>query len=136
MQSLSKTVATLEARRAALNRELAQIEARLEVISKALAGEADAAIKAGARRGKSEAVRAPKRAWFAKNEIGKLLRKAARHPTSVANVVRDLAKMKGYDTSLGADELKRFQGAAFMAVAHGVKSKVLKRRADGTVVAA
>lgn len=136
MQSLSKTVATLEARRAALNRELAQIEARLEVISKALAGEADAALKGGGRRGKSEAVRASKRAWFAKNEIGKLLRKAARQPTSVANVVRDLAKMKGYDTSLGPDELKRFQGAAFMAVAHGVKSKVLKRRADGTVVAA
>lgn len=136
MQSLSKTVATLEARRAALNRELAQIEARLEVISKALAGEADAALKGGARRGKSEVVRASKRAWFAKNEIGKLLRKAAKQPTSVANVVRDLAKMKGYDTSLSPDELKRFQGAAFMAVAHGVKSKVLKRRADGTVVAA
>jgi hypothetical protein len=32
--------------------------------------------------------------------------------------------------------MRRFQGAAFMAVAQGVKSKVLKRRADGTVVAA
>ncbi len=138
MRSLSKTVATLEARRTALNRELAQIEARLQVISKALAGEAESAStgKSGGRRGKPEAARAAKRAWFEKNEISKLLRRAAKQPTAVANVVRDLAKMKGYDASLSPDELKRFQGAAFMAVAHGVKSKILKRRADGTVVAA
>jgi hypothetical protein len=32
--------------------------------------------------------------------------------------------------------MRRFQGAAFMAVSQGVKSKVLKRRSDGTVVAA
>ena len=95
-------------------------------------GPAMRATTARARRGKATT----KRVWFEKNEIGKLLRKAARAPTPVAEVVRDLAKMKGYAGALSADDMRRFQGAAFMAVAQGVKSKVLKRRADGTVVAA
>lgn len=146
MRSLSETVATLEARKSNLSRELATIEARLEAISKALAGQ-------HARKGNSSSVEArgkvdrsganhargkptSKRVWFEKNEIGKLLRKAARTPTPVADVVRDLAKMKGYAGKLSTDDMRRFQGAAFMAVAQGVKSKVLKRRADGSVVAA
>jgi hypothetical protein len=148
MRSLSETVATLEARKSNLSRELATIEARLQAISKALEGQmamrANATVAASngpglrsnsntrARRSKT----VTKRVWFEKNEIGKLLRKAARTPTPVADVVRDLAKMKGYVGSLSPDDMRRFQGAAFMAVAQGVKSKVLKRRADGTVVAA
>jgi hypothetical protein len=147
MRSLSETVATLEARKSNLSRELATIEARLQAISKALEGQmamrANAAATsngAGVRTNSAARVRrsksVSKRVWFEKNEIGKLLRKAARAPTPVADVVRDLAKMKGYIGSLSADDMRRFQGAAFMAVAQGVKSKVLKRRADGTVVAA
>lgn len=141
--SLSQTVATLEARKSNLTRELETIEARLQAISNALEGqmqrakaaEARVAVSRGPvtrRRGKP----AMKRAWFEKNEIGKLLRKAAKTPTPVADVVRDLAKMKGYAGTLSGDDLRRFQGAAFMAVSQGVKSKVLKRRADGSVVAA
>jgi hypothetical protein len=148
MRSLSETVATLEARKSNLSRELATIEARLQVISKALEGQmalrANAAASGGngpspvrsagprTRRGKATT----KRVWFEKNEIGKLLRKAAKSPTPVADVVRELAKMKGYVGRLSNDDMRRFQGAAFMAVSQGVKSKVLKRRADGTVVAA
>lgn len=146
MRSLSETVATLEARKSNLSRELATIEARLQAISKALEGQmamrANAAVAASngpavrvnasrGRRGKTT-----KRVWFEKNEISKLLRKAAKGPTPVADVVRDLAKMKGYVGTLSTDDMRRFQGAAFMAVSQGVKSKVLKRRADGTVVAA
>lgn len=137
MRSLSKTVQNLEARRTALTGELARIEARLAIISKALAGEATPGPAAGGvRRGKGNRPTASKRAWFEKNEIGKLLRRAAKSPSAVADVVRGLAKLKGYDKSLSPEEMKRFQGAAFMAVSHGVKSKVLKRRADGSVVAA
>ena len=147
MRSLSETVATLEARKSNLLRELATIEARLAAISKVVNGhsvlrataaesgskiQAPRAAAARGRRGKATT----KRVWFEKNEIGKLLRKAAKSATPVADVVRDLAKMKGYVGSLSADEMRRFQGAAFMAVAQGVKSKVLKRRPDGTVVAA
>ncbi len=141
MRSLSETVATLEARRAALTRELAAIEIRLAAISKAVAGQAGSASPSGSKRsargsGAQKARRTAKRVWFEKNEIGKLLRKAARQPSAVADIVRELARMKGYATTLSTDEMRRFQGAAFMAVAQGVKSKVLKRRADGTVVAA
>jgi hypothetical protein len=148
MRSLSDTVATLEARRSALTRELSTIESRLEAISKALEGQSAARRssaslvepKGHATRAKPAKTRraktTSKRVWFEKNEIGKLLRKAAKEPTAVADIVRDLAKMKGYVGSLSPDEMRRFQGAAFMAVAQGVKSKVLKRRADGTVVAA
>jgi hypothetical protein len=148
MRSLSDTVATLEARRSALTRELSIIESRLEAISKALEGQSAARRnsaslsepKGHASRAKPAKTRrakaTTKRVWFEKNEIGRLLRKAAKEPTAVADIVRDLAKMKGYVGSLSPDEMRRFQGAAFMAVAQGVKSKVLKRRADGTVVAA
>jgi hypothetical protein len=148
MRSLSTTVATLEARKSVLSRELAAIEARLEAISKALAGELakkkgnSAGGDAKSSGGRAETARprggkaTTKRVWFEKNEIGKLLRKAARNPTPVADVVRELAKMKGYVGRLSTDDMRRFQGAAFMAVAQGVKSRVLKRRADGMVVAA
>jgi hypothetical protein len=147
MRSLSTTVATLEARKSNLSRELAAIEARLDAISKALEGELARKSNSSAGETKSAGGRAPtarvrrgkattKRVWFEKNEIGKLLRKAARNPTPVADVVRELAKIKGYVGRLSTDDMRRFQGAAFMAVAQGVKSKVLKRRADGTVVAA
>ena len=146
MRSLSETVATLEARKSHLMHELATIETRLHAISKALAGQSAMRNGAGtpepktratnAGRGRGNKAATSKRVWFEKNEIGKLLRRAAKTPTPVADVVRDLAKMKGYVGSLSADEMRRFQGAAFMAVAQGVKSKVLKRRADGTVVAA
>jgi len=126
MRSLSETVATLEARKSNLSRELATIEARLQAISKALEGQLAmransvateikvAAIRPGPARGRRGKT-ATKRVWFEKNEIGKLLRRAAKEPTPVADLVRDLANM---------------------AVAQGVKSKVLKRRSDGTVVAA
>jgi hypothetical protein len=146
MRSLSETVATLEARKSTLSSELAAIEARLEAISKALAGQHakkgnSHGVEIRGKTGRSPVNRtrgkaASKRVWFEKNEIGKLLRKAAKAPTPVADVVRDLAKMKGYVGKLSTDDMHRFQGAAFMAVAQGVKSKVLKRRADGTVVAA
>jgi chromosome segregation ATPase len=147
MRSLSETVATLEARKSNLSRELATVEARLEAISKALEGqrakkgnsthaEAKGSNDRPSRARVSRAKATTKRVWFEKNEIGKLLRKAARTPTPVADVVRELAKMKGYVGSLSTDDMRRFQGAAFMAVAQGVKSKVLRRRADGTVVAA
>jgi hypothetical protein len=148
MRSLSETVATLEARKSSLARELATIDSRLQAISKALAGQTAAHVGAGAaveskgRKPRASTVGArpskatSKRVWFEKNEIGRLLRKAARTPTTVADVVRELGKMKGYAGKLSTDDMRRFQGAAFMAVAQGVKSKVLKRRGDGTVVAA
>lgn len=145
MRSLSETVATLEARRTHLASELANVEARLQAISKALAGQmaATAVVATSARSSpqRPASIKArPRRAttkhtWFEKNEIGGLLRKAAKAPTPVADVVRELAKMKGYAGKLSGDDLRRFQGAAFMAVAQAVKSKVLKRRGDGTVVA-
>jgi chromosome segregation ATPase len=145
MRSLSETVATLEARRSTLTQELATLDARLQAISKALQSQMAMHAKAetelrirGTRATATRSQRgktAVKRVWFEKNEIGKLLRKAARAPTPVADVVRELAKMKGYAGSLSTDDMRRFQGAAFMAVAQGVKSKVLKRRSDGTVVA-
>ena len=141
MRSLSETVATLEARKSTLSRELATVEARLGAISKAL--KSQRATSASAEEDRPAAVprgagrtKANKRSWFEKNEVATLLRRAAKAPTPVADVVRDLAKMKGYSRSLSNDDMRRFQGAAFMAVAQGVKSTVLRKRADGTVVAA
>jgi hypothetical protein len=145
MRRLSETVAQLEARRAQLERELASVDARLQAISRALEVQAgggraaeNGAAHATARSNGVRAGKAPatKRVWFEKNEVGALLRKVARTPTPVADVVRELARLKGYAGKLSGDDLKRFQGAAFMAVAQAVKTRVLKRRSNGTVVIA
>jgi hypothetical protein len=139
-------VATLEARRSELLRQLAAVDVRLNAISKAVgaaaakapaaakvAAKAPAAKKAVAKKGRPGGKGTVKRAWFEKQELPKLLRQVARSPKTSADLVRELAKAKGYDRSLSADDLRRFQGAAFMAVAQAIKTKMLKRLADGTV---
>jgi len=132
MTSLAQTISVLQSRRENLVREIADIERRLAAVTRAL-GTPRARLVKG--RG-SRAAKGGRRAWFAHGETAKLLRRVARTPKPPADLVRDIATIKGYADHLSSDEMRRFQGAAFMAIEHAVKVGTLKRRKDGRVSAA
>lgn len=141
--SLAKTVESLEARRAALAGELADIDAKLRAVAQAVR-------QADTRAPEPEFTKAPlpralsserrskrvRRSWFARDEALGLLRKVAKSPMAPADVVREVGKIKGYSGKLSADDEKRFQGAAYMAIAQALKTKALRRAPKGQVVAA
>jgi len=140
--SLAKTVETLEARRAVLAGELAAIDARLQAIAQAVKGEARAPVTAeGARpraaRGASDRrSKRARRSWFARDEAVGLLRKVAKSPKAPAAIVNELGRLKGYSGRLSPEDERRFQGAAYMAIAQALKNKALRRGPKGQVVAA
>jgi hypothetical protein len=159
MPSVAQTVASLVARRTQLVRELTNVDNELNAISQALgavatrqaaeSGSAAAApVPSTARPTQKKAAEkkaarkvtakepAAKRAWLEKDEAAKLMRRIARTPKPAAEVVREMAKLKGYEGRLSAEDMHRLQGAAFMAVAQAVKGKSLKRHTNGSVVGA
>lgn len=140
MNSLAKTIATLEDRRTALARELGQIDGQLAAVAALLDG-------ANARKDKNRsnadkgppraaATRAVRKSWFAREEASKLLRKIARTAKPAADLVREIATVKGYAGKLSPDDMRRFQGAAFMAINQAIKAGALKRRKDGALQSA
>jgi HPt (histidine-containing phosphotransfer) domain-containing protein len=138
MGSISQAVASLEARRDALVTELASVDAQLHAVTSALAaGKSSADLRAAhtirsvARR---RARKTARRSWFARNEAAHLLRKVAKAPKKPADLVRALAEVKGFEETLSARELQRFQGAAFMAINHAIKAKILRRQPSGMLV--
>jgi hypothetical protein len=143
MESLAKTISSLEARREDLARELGQIDERLAAVTTLLegkrAGKTDSNSHNGSRSssgGKGHALRRTRRSWFARDEAAKLLRRAAKTAKPAADLVREVAALKGYTDKLSPDDMRRFQGAAFMAINHAVKAGTLKRRKDGVYQAA
>jgi hypothetical protein len=140
--SLAKSVRSLETRRSALLKELTQIDDRLSAISEAASlakgkgatassrstQRTDGVVRRAGRRGR--------RSWFERSEASRLLRQAAKSPMEQAALVRALAMKKGYADKLSDADLKRFHGAAYMAISKALKDKVLRRAAGGKVVAA
>ena len=139
--SLANTMRSLESRRGALAKELAQIDARLSAISEAVTPAQGKDLGGKARLTKPANVvvqRAGPRertSWFERDEASRLLKQAAKSPMGQAALVRAVAKSKGYADNLSEAELKRFQGAAYMAISKALKDKVLRRAAGGKVVA-
>src|SRR5262245_16723832 len=122
MDSLAKTISMLEERRANLTHELGQINDQLAAVAALLQGNGalrekaassprNGAKRTGAGRGASPKAR---RSWFAREEAGKLLRKAAKSGKSAADLVRRVAALKGYEGTLSPDDMRRFQSATFM----------------------
>ena len=144
MKSLAQTISSLEARRESLQRELAAIGDRLAAVAKLLDAssgtETTHATTVGgfgrSASGKKRAAGRARRAWFERGEAAKLLSRAAKKAKPAADLVRDVAAMKGYNGQLSADDMRRFEGAVFMAIEHAVKVGVLKRRKDRTLLAA
>jgi len=142
VESLTKTISSLETRRAELVRELGEIDQRLAAVAMLLKRES-VARAASTAEPKSKPVgpkvgahKRGRRSWFARDEAGKLLRRAARSAKSAADLVREVADLKGYSATLSADDMRRFQGAAFMAINQAVRNGLLRKRKDGALKAA
>lgn len=135
MSRLSDAVRQLEARRAALEQELAKVNLRLRAVTAALgAGEAAAVVKTPAATTKpahAPVKQAAVRRWFDKGEALVLMRKLITKPMRPVEVIRSLAVAKGYAGKLSKSEQARFNWAAISAMKAAVQSKQLIKHKDG-----
>ena len=142
MNSIVSAVSQLESRRKALELELATVNSRLKAIQQALGAsvraEADGASKA-ATAAQAPAARPARRKgrklrqWFASGEALGLMKRLVRAPMTSSDIVKTLAHAKGYDKGLPPEQLKRFQGTAYMAVSNAIKAGNATKLKDGRV---
>lgn len=140
MSSLANAVRELEARRTALETELAKVNARLRAVTQALgtSGEAHAAAPAAAAAAPKAVRPAAKKAatvhrWFEQGEALALMRKLIKKPMRPVEVIRALAEAKGYADKLAKPERDRFNWAVISAIKAAVQSKQLIKHRDGKV---
>jgi hypothetical protein len=147
MVSIVSAVSELETRRKALELELASVNSKLKAVKQALdasvhvesngAGRAPAS--SAAPRSETAAKRPARkkgrklRQWFTSGEALGLMKRIVRAPMTASDIVKALAHAKGYDKGLPPDQLKRFQGTAYMAVSNAVKAGNATRLKDGRV---
>jgi hypothetical protein len=74
-----------------------------------------------------------RRSWFVRGEAPKLMKRLAKKPMAQADLVRALSAAKGYDKGLSSGDKKRFQSAAYQAIANAVAGKKLVLGRDGSV---
>jgi hypothetical protein len=144
-EPISQSVSRLQARKEAIEKELAGIESRIHAIEQVLY-EGNSSAKEGkpsteiseprpaaSDGGKSDRVinkgREANR-WFAAGEAASLM---VRTPMTASEIVKVLARAKGFDNGLTGVQAKRFQATAYMAVANAVKSGAARRLKDGRV---
>jgi hypothetical protein len=148
MASIVSAVTELESRRKALELELESVNSRLKAIQQALNASARAESNGAGRSGSAPAVSARSeisvkragrkkvrklRQWFTSGEAIGLMKKIVRAPMTASDIVKALAHAKGYDKGLPPEQLKRFQGTAYMAVSNAVKAGNATRLKDGRV---
>ena len=148
MASIVSAVTELESRRKALELELESVNSRLKAIQQALNASARADSNGAGRAGSTPAVSARSeisvkragrkkvrklRQWFTSGEAIGLMKKIVRAPMTASDIVKALAHAKGYDKGLPPEQLKRFQGTAYMAVSNAVKAGNATRMKDGRV---
>jgi hypothetical protein len=149
MASIVTAVSELESRRKALEIELASVTSKLKAIQQAL----DVSVRHeanGPDRGSrmastaSSGAEAPSgrpgrkkgrklRQWFSSGEAVGLMKRIVRTPMPASEIVKRLAHEKGYDKGLPPEQLKRFQGTAYMAVSNAVKAGTAVKLKDGRV---
>ena len=148
MASIVSAVTELESRRKALELELDSVNSRLKAIQQALDASARVDSNGAGRSGSTPAVSARSeiavkragrkkvrklRQWFTSGEAIGLMKKIVRAPMTASDIVKALAHAKGYDKGLPPEQLKRFQGTAYMAVSNAVKAGNATRLKDGRV---
>jgi hypothetical protein len=149
MASIVTAVSELESRRKALEFELASINSKLKAIQHALDASARAEPNGPDRPSKmpvtvtSRSEIAPARSgrkkvrklrqWFSSGEAVGLMKRIVRAPMTASDIVKALAHAKGYDKGLPPEQLKRFQGTAYMAVSNAIKAGNAVRMKDGRV---
>jgi hypothetical protein len=147
MASIAGAVSQLEMRRKSLEVELASVTSRLKAIQHALeveqrtesaSGAAPAALETLPKKttnGERPAKRKTRKLhqWFASGEAVELMKRHVRAPATASEIVKRLAKLKGYDKSLAPEQLKRFHGTAYMAVSNAVKAGSASKQKDGRI---
>jgi hypothetical protein len=149
MASIVNAVSELESRRKALELELATVNSRLKAIQQALGAAASVEANGAGRTSRTPATvstgsdvatrrsarkRVRKlRQWFASGEAVGLMKRIVRAPMTASDIVKALAHAKGYDKGLPPEQLKRFQGTAYMAVSNAIKAGNAVRLKDGRV---
>jgi hypothetical protein len=149
MASIVTAVSELESRRKSLEFELASVNSKLKAIQQALDISARAAANGPDRGSKMMGVAASKaepsagrggrkkarklRQWFSSGEAVTLMKRIVRSPMTASDIVKALAHTKGYDKGLPPEQLKRFQGTAYMAVSNAIKAGHATRLKDGRV---
>jgi hypothetical protein len=149
MASIVTAVSELEARRKALEFELASVNSKLKAVQQALdiSGRAEPngpdrgskmPTSAASRPEVSPARSARKkvrklRQWFSSGEALGLMKRIVRSPMTASDIVKALGHAKGYDKGLPPEQLKRFQGTAYMAVSNAIKAGNAVRMKDGRV---
>jgi hypothetical protein len=148
MASIVNAVSELESRRKALELELATVNSRLKAIQQALGAAASVDANGAGRTSRAPATASPGsdvatrsarkkvrklRQWFTSGEAVGLMKKIVRTPMTASDIVKALAHAKGYDKGLPSEQLKRFQGTAYMAVSNAVKAGNAVRLKDGRV---
>jgi hypothetical protein len=155
MASLSEQIAALEQQRIALQRQLEEVSTRLSRIKVAFEPGAAGAVSAPAKsagpkkklgrpakaKAAAPAVKATapaakakgRRQWFGTGEAIAIASKVLKKPMTQADLVRAFADAKGYSRQLSKAEMKKFQGAAYTAIAQGVKDRKLVKAANGMV---
>ena len=149
MASIVSAVTELESRRKTLELELAGVNSKLKAVQQALdisarvepdgasrAPKGPSTVSSGSeiatRRSARKRVR-KLRQWFTSGEAVGLMKKIVRAPMTASDIVKALAHAKGYDKGLPPEQLKRFQGTAYMAVSNAIKAGNAVRMKDGRV---
>jgi hypothetical protein len=148
MEAISQSVSRLQARKEAIEQELAGIASRFKAIEEALNAGADGAKKAklpaeisepkpaaldgGKADGTTKKGRKANR-WFAAGEAASLMKRYVRTPMTTPEIVKVLARAKGFDIGLSGVQAKRFQATAYMAVANAIKGGMARKLKDGRI---
>jgi hypothetical protein len=137
MANLSGNIAPLVRRREALLKELnalneTLLRTALDTVSSTVGALPPGVVKA-AKGG--IAAKGRRRSWFERGEALTLSKKLLTKPMAQADLVRALASAKGYNKGLSSADQKRFQSAAYQAIANGIAAKKLIQSKDGKVSA-
>ena len=138
MATNSSALAPLLKRREALVKELGVINERLLKTALDAVAATPLAMPAAVGRAVAKgagAAKSKRRSWFERGEALTLSKKLLTKPMAQADLVRALSAAKGYTKGLTAADQKRFQSAAYQAIANGIAGKKLVQAKDGKVSA-
>jgi len=131
--SASSKISGLLRERDGILKQLAKVNEAL--VRAALSEVKSSPVELPSLRGAGKAAKSKRRSWFERGEALTLVKKLATKPTTQADLVRALGHSKGYAKSLSGADLKRFQSAAYQAIANAIARKQLVQSKDGTVTA-
>jgi hypothetical protein len=139
-EAISQAVSKLQARKATIEEEIAEVDSRLDAVAKILNADEPArdpkrkpaASDGGGERPAPNSGRKANR-WFEAGEALSLMKRYVRTPLKPSEIVKILARAKGFDKGLSGVQAKRFHATAYMAVTNALKGGAASRLKDGRV---